>query len=254
MPLAGEKQLRTWLAALMLVLAILPAEAETAVFGSFRVSPETPEVMVLVGPIQPNAPLDLKRALRAFPGVATLALHSEGGDLVAGLLVAQELAERGISTYVAVDSYCYSACAYVFFAGSDREVQGKLGVHQMTNDAQDPYSVQVALSDMLDTLTDFDVPPSVVSEMLRTAPDDMRIYSAREAAALGLNRVASEEATAAASATEQISDLPAQDTTSVSLSTAAEALFLVANGGSGAVPQRGTVWWSTLADENGIPT
>lgn len=175
----------------------LPACAEDEYFGAFIVDPEYPTLAVLSGPIEHNAPLDFRRMLRAFPNVDVIALHSGGGDVTAGLLLAQEVHERGMNTFIAPDSFCYSACAFVFLAGEDRQVEGELGVHQMANDEGDIYSVQVAISDLLDTLGEFDVPAEVISDMLRTPPDKITVYHASEAAELGINRQSDVEAAAA---------------------------------------------------------
>lgn len=174
----------------------LPVFAEDEYFGAFIVDPQYPTLAVLSGPIEHNAPLDFRRMLRAFPNIDVIALHSGGGDVTAGLLLAQEVHDRGMNTYIAPDSFCYSACSFVFLAGEDRQVEGELGVHQMANDEGDIYSVQVAISDLLDTLGEFDVPAEVISDMLRTRPDKITVYDAAEAAELGINRQAEVTATA----------------------------------------------------------
>ncbi|MVS99277.1 hypothetical protein [Devosia marina] len=197
--------LRAIAVAILGIVATSIAQADDEYFGRFIVDPQHPEFAVLAGPIEHNAPLDFRRMIRAYPDIATVALHSVGGDVTAGLLLAQEVHERGISTFIAPDSFCYSACSYVFLAGKDRLVEGALGVHQMANDDGDIYSVQVAISDLLDTLGEFDVPDRVISDMLRTPPQEMTVYDAAAATELGLNRL-----------TEAVADAP-PDTGALSL-------------------------------------
>lgn len=219
--------MRTWFWLTLFLLASVNAYAEPVRFGSFLLDDEEEQTIILAGPILRNAPLDLRRALKAFPEIRTMALHSEGGDVMAGLLVAQEVFDLGLDTRIAPVSYCYSACAFVYFAGARRTVQGELGVHQMAGG--DQYSLQLSISDMLDTLAAFDVPPLVISEMLRTSPENMRVYDAEEAERVGLNRHASK---------------PAFAFTSPIVASPGSALLLLAGTGeSGAVPLSGSVWW-----------
>lgn len=247
------------LTALLLASVTMPATAEMERFGSFIIDDDHPKLLILAGDIQQNAPIDLRRAMRRFPDVEVLALHSAGGDVTAGLLVAQEIFDRQIDTYIAPETGCYSACAYIFFAGARREVQGELGVHQMANDVGDQYSVQVAISDMLDTMAEFDVPPLVISEMLRTAPEDMRIYSATEASALGLNRVDGAVAAAEVEAPTQEYALPLASVPSPHIVSGSippnipspAAIYLASNAADGATPVYGQVWWSRSADPDG---
>ncbi|WP_108462251.1 hypothetical protein [Devosia naphthalenivorans] len=246
--------------AVVLAASTLPACAEMQRFGSFVIYDDHPELLALVGPIQQNAPIDLRRALRKFPDVKLLALHSDGGDVTAGLLVAQEVFDRGIDTVISEGSGCYSACAYIYFAGENRSVEGELGVHQMANAVGDQYSVQVAISDMLDTLAEFDVPPVVISEMLRTAPEDIRVYDAEEASKLGLNRTVTAEVTSEPvqifAAPPQSALLPPPSVPSTTTSIPADvpspaAIYLAAGGPDGAVPVYGHVWWTRTADPDG---
>jgi len=178
--------------ALMLGLAAsmcAPALSQEADFGAFALMPDEPGAAMMVGRINPSAPLDLRRMLKDNPNVEMLALHSEGGDVTASLLVAEEIRSRGLDTYVPEGAECVSACAFVFFAGKQRLNHGKVGVHQVYGAVQDDYSTQIAVADILDSFRQSDVPEKVVSDMLRTPPASMRTYDADEAEQLGLNRI-----------------------------------------------------------------
>ncbi|RYE08169.1 MAG: hypothetical protein EOP22_14545 [Hyphomicrobiales bacterium] len=182
------------LAALVLMaLAALPVQAET--IGPFRLSDDDPRTLYLDRTIEDAAALDFLRALRKRPEVTTLVLNSDGGLVEQALLIAHEISERGLDTYVPAGSGCYSACAYVFLAGANRKAVGELGVHQVygPDDDFDVVGTQIALSDVLDALNEFGVRHEVVSEMLRTPPDSMYVFSTRELADLGIDRTPSRD-------------------------------------------------------------
>ena len=257
------------------LLAVTPAHAATNVFGAFIVDDEFPDFIILSGRIQHNAPIDLQRALRAYPGITAMALDSGGGDVTAGLLIAQEVFDRKISTYVAPDFECLSACAYIFLAGAERQMEGQLGVHQIANSDNDPYSLQLSISDMLDTLGQFDVPPKMISEMLRTAPSSMRVYDAEDAQSMGLNRgdvsiAATDDAPPPpepqpqAPVTEQTYALPPNSVpppydapqavpyTQTKRAPYPASIYIGASGGGPAIALYGSVYWTRDIDENGV--
>jgi hypothetical protein len=91
-------------------------------------------------------------------------------------------------TYVPEGMGCYSACAYVFFAGENRVADGELGVHQVSQDVADIVLTQITIGDILDALDEFGVQHQVISYMLRTPPEDMYVFSPLELAELGINR------------------------------------------------------------------
>lgn len=157
-------------------------------FGSFIVIDDAPGVIGLVGDIGPSTPLDFRRALRAVGEAKVLALASDGGSVSSALIVAYEVHELGISTWVLPETGCYSACAFLFLAGSERLVEGELGVHQVWGEQVDASTAQTVVSDILEAFDDFDVPQEVTSAMLRTLPEDMYVFDPAELQAWGLNR------------------------------------------------------------------
>ena len=68
------------------------------------------------------------------------------------LLIADDVHERGMSTYITKESGCLSACALIFLAGVERQTDGALGVHQISSDSGDLVSAQLSISDILDVL------------------------------------------------------------------------------------------------------
>lgn len=149
-------------------------------FGAFFAVEGNGRALVLNADIEESSPLEFLRALKARPETNLLYLDSVGGSVNGALLIAHEVRERGIATVVPEDAVCYSACAFIFFAGSERAAVGQLGVHQIWNDANDLVSGQAALSDVVDALSDFGVHTAVLSTMMRTPPNQMHVFGDEE--------------------------------------------------------------------------
>ena len=87
------------------VLALAqPAMAKSERIGSFVVPDDAPNLIVLAGDITQSSPLDFKTALLRQPQADVIMLNSDGGNVVAGLLVADEIHLRGLSTYIPADA------------------------------------------------------------------------------------------------------------------------------------------------------
>lgn len=184
-----------WLASHFSPLGSLPSEPSTKFTGApaegrsaFDLPPDEPDVIALNAEITRTTPGDLDRALDARPGARTLVLNSPGGAVDSALVVAQEVRRRGMRTYVPDGMGCYSACAYIFFAGENRIADGELGVHQISQDVADIVLTQFTIGDILDALDEFGVQHQVISYMLRTPPEDMYVFSRLEVTDLGINR------------------------------------------------------------------
>lgn len=184
--------LRLLTAISLIALAFMPtaASADERV-GAFLIVDDASEVIGLVDAIDLNSPLDFRRAIQKRPHVKTLILASPGGLVPSALIIAQDVHQRGLATYIPPDTGCYSACSYIFLAGHERIVEGELGVHQMASDMpDDDAGIQVTISDLLDTLLEFDTPREVITRMLRTPNEDMYVFTPEEIESLGINRVA----------------------------------------------------------------
>jgi hypothetical protein len=156
--------------------------------GAFLLPNDAADTIVLDHDIEEAAWTDFERALKARPSAAKLLLDSDGGLVAEAIDIAREVAKRGITTLVPEKSGCYSACAYIFFAGRARHAEGELGVHQISGDDVDVESIQVTLSSLLDALHDFGVEEPVISAMLRTSPDDMYVFTPSEIEAWHVDR------------------------------------------------------------------
>lgn len=171
-------------------------------FAPFYVLDDLPNVIVLDGEIDFRTPLAFRRALTANPQAHTIVLNSGGGSVQAGLLLAEEVYDRGMTTVILPDFQCLSACSFVFFAGHARITEGKLGVHQMSG-SDDIEAAQLNLSDVLETLAKYGVSQEVITRMLRTKAEDMYIFSPQEVASLGITRAGNTSAQTAPTITQK---------------------------------------------------
>jgi hypothetical protein len=197
-----------------MTLAVSPATAQQQ-FGSFFLYPELPTIIVLNGPIDDRSGLEFRRVLTAAPAAKVVMLNSPGGSVQMGLLIAEEIHERRLSTFIPEEFECSSACSWVFFAGASRVALGRLGVHQISGVDEDNSLTQLNLSDIAESLHKYGTPPEVLATMLRTPPDSMYYFSKEEITRLGLNRESS--VSAAASTLPDRSGTMSQEPTQASL-------------------------------------
>lgn len=160
-------------------------------FGPFVIDGGRPNTITLNGDIDAGAALNFRRALNAAPKAELVVLNSSGGLVQIALLIADDVHQRKLATYIPKESGCYSACAFIFLAGTERQVDGKLGVHQISSDSRDLISAQLSISDIIDLLNRFETPTEVLTVMFRTPPDEMHVFSEGEVAEYGINRTAS---------------------------------------------------------------
>lgn len=181
------RQALGFLATLAMFVAILvPTSLADEQIGAFRIFERYPNVVVLDGEIGINTPLEFRRALAVRPGATVVVLNSPGGLVASGLILANDIHDRGLATTIPEGAGCYSACAFVFFAGAERLAEGELGVHQMygTNDTS---GVQARVSDIIEALEQFGTPTAVVTRMFRTPSEDMYVFSPGELDSLAIN-------------------------------------------------------------------
>jgi hypothetical protein len=166
-----------WLIALALLAS--PAIADERI-GSFVLPVHYPDAIVLNGDITPGTPAEFEEARKRRPEATTLILASHGGDLNTAIRMGFELQTMGMATWVMRGSWCASACAVLFFAGSPRIVDGELGVHQPEHSSQDikhaTYRSLMALG----------MPPAIFDSMWNTPHTDIYVLSDDELRAFGL--------------------------------------------------------------------
>lgn len=170
------------------------ANAADQSYGAFLLPADAPDVIQLHGDIDPASALDFRRALQARPTAKVVELASNGGDVFAGLGVAYAVHDNGLSTRIPSGSWCYSACAYVFFAGDGRQAIGELGVHQVAlatpGAAVDFVDAQLTIADIIQAMAAFGVDQDVLTAMFRTPPDQIYRFDAEQIASLAINRAA----------------------------------------------------------------
>ena len=180
------------IAGMSVVMAQTQASAqqeEPERYGPFFFLPSQPSLLVYVGAVGANDMLNLKKALREHPTISTIILQNNGGGLVhIGLVVAEEVYERGLNTYIPKDSYCASACSFVFFAGRQRLAEGRLGVHQISAPEMTGEQAQFGVSDIVTTLPKYGVSADVLGIMFSTPSKEMYFFTPQEIIKYGINR------------------------------------------------------------------
>lgn len=175
-----------------LILAMLPAGANAEMitdYAPFFYNTGSPGILRLEGEINVRSPLSFNRVLRQYPAITTLELSSPGGSVYAALTMAPDIRDAGLKTVIPVGAQCFSACAFMFFAGAERAAEGELGVHQVS--AANLASGQFAVGDIVAVLDEFDVPSEVLVKMLQTPSEDMYVMSPGEMQQFGLLAIVS---------------------------------------------------------------
>ena len=116
----------------------------------------------------------LRKALRNHE-INTIVLASPGGLVMEGLNMAGIIFDKGLNVYVPEKAICASSCAFMFFAGKERKVRGKLGVHQFyTRNAsasgninETENVVQFTVSEIIGFLNEFETPRFVFERMFQ---------------------------------------------------------------------------------------
>jgi hypothetical protein len=204
--------------ALLSVISAGSASAGEKTFGPFIVDDANKGVIALNGDIDVNSGLSFRRALQAAPDAKLVTLNSPGGNVQMGLLIADDIHQRKLATYIPKGSKCYSACSFVFLAGNERKVDGELGVHQISSDAPDLVGAQLAISDIIEVLNRFGTPMDVMHVMFKTPPDDMHVFTAEEIERYHLNRSGDQP-----SGTGTVVDVPAPSSATTHQPTAPSA-------------------------------
>lgn len=194
--------LRDLTVAATLVLAAGSTNAAQRV-GDFVLIPNVQDVIALDGAIGIDTVRDFKRAVAERPSARVVLLDSPGGRVEMALELAQEIEKRGMSTAVPHGMGCYSACAYVFFAGREHVVEGRLGVHQISADGKGDLAGTVAYFGTVHAeLKRLDVPDGVIKAMLKTPPSDIYVFSDAEIAEMKINRASGTDSLALKYATQ----------------------------------------------------
>ena len=104
------------------------ADLKLRTYGSFFYSGLVPNALFIFNDIEAEDSFELRKALRTHDGIDSIVLASPGGSVWEGLQMAGIIFDKKLTTYIPQDGDCASACAFMFFAGRDRQVDGDLGV------------------------------------------------------------------------------------------------------------------------------
>lgn len=186
----GDLDMR-FLTVIASILALTASVTADERIGPFVLLDDAPNAIVLAGDITGLTPLDFKKAMLKRPEADLLVLGSLGGNMIAGLVLADDVHLRGLNTYIPSEVGCYSACSYVFLAGKGRLAAGELGVHQFSApNGGDDASAQIAVADMLQIMGRFDISQAIIDRMLRTPADDIHVFSSKEIVDYSVNKSA----------------------------------------------------------------
>ena len=150
-------------------------------FGSFLHTERVPNALFFFSDIERSDSFQLRRALRTHD-INIIVLASSGGSVWEGLQMAGIIFDKKITTYVPKlpdGEGCYSACAYMFFAGQNRLAAGELGVHQIgaynaeadserRKVGETQQATQFTTSEVIGFLNEFGTPPWVYERMFRS--------------------------------------------------------------------------------------
>lgn len=88
-------------------------------------------------------------------GVTLVVLSSPGGVVYDSVVIAEEIKNLGISTYIPESAECMSACVYMFLGGGRRLAAGSLWAHQLSVAGVDDDVVLVDANDVLPEMMAF---------------------------------------------------------------------------------------------------
>jgi len=154
-------------------------------YGSFMFFEEVPNALFFEDKITENDSFYFRKAIRNH-NIDTIVLDSPGGSIWEGLSIAGMIFDKELTTYVPSAGRCASACAFMFFAGRNRQASGKLGVHQFYSDndkktgkiATVEFGSQFTVSEIIGFLNEFGTPPFVFEKIF--AQKEMYYFTENE--------------------------------------------------------------------------
>lgn len=142
-------------------------------------------VLVITGVIGPGAYRQFRSAIRRS-NPKLIILDGPGGILGEALMIGQEVRRRGLSTLVAANGQCASACAVVYLSGRTRYVgkNAAVGLHAASDLSGRMDSKATTI--MANYLGSVGVPSSILKRMAATKPSEIRWLTRAEQKALKL--------------------------------------------------------------------
>lgn len=120
-------------------------------------------------------------------------LNSPGGSVMDALALGRTLRGLGVTTEVGAQQFCYSACPYLFAAGTSRRAEGQIGVHQhyFGESTILPASfavedIQRGQSSVMAYLDEMGIDLRLMRPAMATPPDEIYILTPSELSDYGL--------------------------------------------------------------------
>jgi hypothetical protein len=143
-------------------------------YGSFILNTEIPNTLFFTNEIKENDSFELRKALRNHD-IQNIVLASPGGSVWEALNMAGIIFDKKLRTFVPEQGNCASACAFLFLAGHERLIDGKLGVHQTYSQnykdkktvRETQYVTQFTVSEIIGFLNEFGTPAFVYERMFQ---------------------------------------------------------------------------------------
>lgn len=171
-----------------LLVAIQPAAAAT--IRSF-VSKEGKTIISINGEIVREDVATFKEAIRAANQsgklVSGIRLNSEGGNLGAGVEIAEIVRFAKAATVVANGATCASACFLIFAAGSEKFAShsAQIGVHGASESGRETINSGAATVSMARVSKELGVSETIIGKMVVTPPDQMVWLSPNDLRSIG---------------------------------------------------------------------
>ena len=188
--------MRTWIVGIIAALGI-SASCSPSIAMEFSLLPAkgNGKVILATGEIARGDDERLHQFVAGLSGsyeIIGIVLSSPGGNYVEGVRLATSVRNSRITSSVAPDSICASACFLIFAAGTEKTVfeGARLGVHS----ASDAFGSETTLSQATTTLmarkaSELGVPPAVIGKMVTTPASGIAWLDDSDLQAMGVTRV-----------------------------------------------------------------
>ena len=176
---------RGYLSAVLAVALVVLSYAEVtpAAAQSRGRAAADPVVLVITGTIGRGASREFQKAVtRSRPGLVVL--DGPGGYLGEALLIGGEIRRLGLSTAVAPNGRCASACAVVFLSGRVKYMGAGSNVGLHSASYPDGRASREGTDLMAGYLRSIGVPRAILRRMAQTSPNQIRWLSGRDRRAL----------------------------------------------------------------------
>lgn len=157
---------------------------------SAMISVENNNTIFIRGDILPGDGEAFQETLKLHPEASIVNIVSIGGVVNEGLVISEEIYNRGMTVYIPKDGVCYSMCSFIFLSGKEKimHLDQRLGFHP-------PYIIEDGKSIIhTDTVAHISwwlgrvgVPLEVIWAMMSVSPDDVFKVDGTELNTVGLD-------------------------------------------------------------------